>query len=103
MWILWIVLSNVSVTYLEWVYRTSKYESFISSLPYIIIPILITQLGLFYGFRQAPNLLLCAAVFTTINTILRISTVLYIGEQMLTVNWIGVALLFVGVMLIKIK
>ena len=103
MWILWIVLSNVSVTYLEWVYRTAKYTSFTESLPYIILPILVTQLGLFYGFRNAPSLFLCAAVFTTINTLLRVATVLYIGEKMLLVNWLGVVLLFLGVMLLKVR
>lgn len=103
MWILWIVLSNVSVTYLEWAYRTAKYASFTESLPYIIVPILVTQLGLFYGFRNAPSLFLCAAVFTTINTLLRVATVLYIGERMLAVNWLGVALLFVGVLLLKVR
>lgn len=101
MWILWIVLSNVSVTYLEWVYRTGKYPSFIESLPYIILPILVTQLGLFYGFKQAPSLFLCAAVFTTINTVLRVATVLYIGEQMQPINWLGVMFLFIGVVLLK--
>jgi drug/metabolite transporter (DMT)-like permease len=101
MWVLWIVLSNVSVTYLEWAYRTAKYPSFIESLPHIIVPILVTQVGLFYGFRQAPSMFLCAAVFTTINTVLRVATVLYLGEKMLLVNWIGVGLLFIGVVLLK--
>lgn len=103
MWILWIVLSNISVTYLEWAYRTAKYDGFFTSLPYIIVPILFTQLGLFYGFRQAPSLFLCAAVFTTINTLMRIATVIYIGEKMLLINWIGVGVLFLGVLLLKVK
>lgn len=103
MWILWIVLSNISVTYLEWAYRTAKYPEFFTSLPYIIIPILCTQLGLFYGFRQAPSLFLCAAVFTTINTLMRVATVIYLGEKMLLINWLGVAVLFAGVMMLKVK
>jgi hypothetical protein len=103
MWIFWIVLSNVSVTYLEWAYRTARYPEFFGALPYIIFPILITQMGLFYGFRNAPSFFLCAAVFTTINTVFRIAMAMYIGERMLAVNWFGVLFLFVGVLLIKVR
>lgn len=102
-WLLWIILANVSVLYLEWAYRVAKYPDFVQALPYIALPVLFTQLGLFYGFRLAPSLFLGATAFTLINTLARVCVVLYIGEKMLPVNWIGVLFVCVGVLLLKIK
>jgi uncharacterized membrane protein len=102
-WVCWILIANASVLYLEWAYRIAKYPSFWQALPYVAIPVLTTQLGLFYGFRQAPNLFLCAATFTVINTVSRVATVIYIGEKMSLANWAGVVFLLIGVILLKLK
>ena len=102
-WFLWIVLSNIGIAIIEFIYRTSRYNSFIEALPYIIVPILIGQVGLFYGFRAAPSLLLAGAVFTAINVSIRVCTSLYVGESLNLYNWAGVILLFTATVLLKLK
>ena len=102
-WFLWIVLSNTAIAIIEYIYRTSRYKSFIEAFPYIIIPILIGQVGLFYGFRSAPNLLFAGAVFTVINVSIRICTSTYIGESLNMYNWCGAILLVAATVLLKLK
>lgn len=102
-WIAWIALSNTGIWWLEYCYRTGKYDSFVSALPYIIVPIIIGQVGLFYGFRSAPNLLIAGAVFTVINVALRVTNTYLIGESINYYNWLGVVLLLVATLLLKVK
>jgi len=102
-WIAWIALSNVGIFILEYIYRTSRYDSFIGALPIIIIPIFIGQIGLFYGFRTAPSLLLAGATFTLMNVALRVINTYSIGETINVYNWAGVVLLVIAMFLIKVK
>jgi len=102
-WILWLGMSNLAIAFIEYTYRAGNYQTFISALPYIIIPILIGQLGLFNGFAKADNLMLAGALFSLINIVFRIGVTYYLGEELNLVNWLGVVLLIGSVILLKVK
>jgi len=102
-WVLWLLISNAGIFWLEYAYRTSRYESFMVALPYIIFPILIGQVGLFYAFRTAPSLFVCGVVFTIVNVGLRLINSYYIGEHLNVWNWFGIVLLVCSLILLKIK
>lgn len=102
-WVMWIMMSNVGIFWLEYCYRVGKYGNFVQALPYIIVPMMIGQAGLFYGFRTAPTLLLAGAVFTVVNVFLRITNSYILGEHLNHYNWFGVVLLLAGTFLLKVK
>lgn len=102
-WLAWIALSNTGIFWLEYCYRTGKYDGFVQALPYIIVPMFLGQVGLFYGFRTAPSLLIAGAVFTVINVALRVTNTYIIGESINYINWIGVVLLVLATILLKVK
>lgn len=102
-WFLWITLANGAIMWLEYIYRHGSYDQFLPALPAIIVPVLIGQLGLFYGFRGAPNLLLAGAAFTLINVALRIVNTYLLGETINWWNWTGVVLLITASFLLKVK
>ena len=103
MWMFWILFANGGIMWLENVYRNGSYPSFAHALPYIFIPVLIGQVGLFYGFRGAPNLLVAGATFTILNVVLRIVNSYLLGEVPNLYQWAGVALLIVSTFLLKVK
>lgn len=103
MWILWILLANAGIMWLEYVYQTATYSSFLTALPYIVVPILVGQVGLFYGFRSAPNLFFAGAVFTLVNVGLRIINTYIIGESLNWYNIAGVGCLVLSTILLKVK
>lgn len=103
MYLLWLLVANAGIFWIEHVYRAGKYASFIEALPFIAIPILMGQVGLFYGFRQAPSLLFAGALFTLMNVMLRLVNTYRLGETLNYYNWLGVALLVASTILLKIK
>jgi hypothetical protein len=102
-WLLWIIVSNLSIAVIEYSYRAAKFATFAQAVPWLLIPILIGQAGLFYGFRGAPNLLFAGAVFTLINISFRIANSYMLGEAPNVVNWMGVALLVIATICLKYK
>ena len=102
-WIAYLFIANCAIAFVEYTYRAGQYESFFVALPYIIVPILIGQFGLFYGFKEASSLFLASGVFTLINVLFRIAVTYYLGEQLNVANWIGVAMLSTSVILLKVK
>lgn len=104
-WTLWLLLSNIAIFWLEFSYRKGNYGTFFEALPYIIIPIMIGQLGLYNGFKYANSLLLAGATFTMINISLRVVNTIRLGEHlnMNYWNWFGVVLLIISMILLKIK
>ena len=102
-WLLWLVLASVSATGVEYTYRAASFNSFIEAVPYLCIPIACVQFGLFYGFRSAPSLFLASSVFTLFCVILRVGSSCYLGESLSWINWIGVVLLVVSVILLRVK
>lgn len=102
-WLLWLLVANGGIMWLEYAYRSGAYTSFLHALPHIVVPILVGQIGLFYGFRGAPNLLVAGAMFTVVNVILRIANTYFLGETINAYNWLGVVLLVIATFLLKIK
>lgn len=102
-WLCWIVLSNFGIFWIEYVYRSGKYGSFLEALPFICIPVFVSQLGLFYGFRGASSLFVAGAAFTVINVALRFVNTFRLGETLNTYNYIGILMLIVATFLIKMK
>jgi len=102
-WVLWLGMSNIGISVIEYVYRTSRFETFFAALPYIIVPILLSQWGLYNGFAKCESLILAGATFTAINLILRIIVSYYIGEHLNCYNFVGLLLFFISLLLIKIK
>lgn len=103
MYIIWLLVANAGIFWLEYVYRNATYESFIGASPYIVAPIILSQVGLFYGFRLAPSILLAGAMFTVVNVSLRVVNTYRLGEYINGWNWLGVALLIVATFLLKVK
>lgn len=102
-YVLWLLFANAGIFWLEYMYRIGQYGSFFSALPYIIIPIFMGQIGLYYGFRTAPNLLFAGALFTVMNIALRVVNSYRLGEVLNYYNWAGVVLLIIAMLLLKIK
>ena len=102
-WLLWLVLASVSATGVEYTYRAASFYSFLSAVPYLCIPIICVQIGLFYGFRSSPSLFLASSVFTLFCVIMRVVSSYYLGEQLSVINWIGVLFLLASVILLKVK
>ena len=102
-WLCWIVLSNLGIFWIEYVYRSGKYDSFMEALPFICVPVFVSQMGLFYGFRGASSLFMAGAAFTLINTALRLVNAMRLGETLNTYNYAGIVLLLVATFLIKMK
>lgn len=102
-WLLGILVSNISIALLEWIYRTNRFNSFFHALPYIIVPIIVGQLGLFYAFRSggAKTLIYAGIVFTTLNILFRVvNTLAFIKEPVPVYTWLALVLMvaatFVG-------
>lgn len=102
-WVLWLCLSNAAIMLLEYLYRSGHYSSFLNALPYIALPMLISQAGLFYGFRGASSIFIAGAMFTLVNVILRVINSYILQEPPNIYNWTGLALLVVSIFLLKVK
>lgn len=102
-WLSWLLLSNVSIAFVENTYRSGRYSSFLESLPILIVPILCGQLGLFYGFRNAPSLFTAGIAFSLCNVAFRIANSYYLGESLNLWGWIGVGLLIGSAVCFRIK
>lgn len=103
MWILWLLVANGAIMWLEFAYRAGTYNSFITALPYTIVPILLGQCGLYYAFRLAPSLLIAGAAFTLVNVALRVINTYRLGETINMYNWLGIMFLIVSMFLLKVK
>ena len=102
-WIYWMLLANGSIMVLEYIYRAGTVTSFFSSLHILIIPIMLGQLGLFYGFRLAPSLIFAGIVFTIMNAVLRIINVLVLGEKFGWQQIVALILMVIATLILKVK
>ena len=102
-WIYWVALANISIMCLEYVYRIGWATSFFGSLHILIIPIMLGQIGLFYGFRLAPSLFLAGAVFTLMNLVLRSINVLVLKETFGVYQILGLIFMIIATLLFKVK
>ena len=102
-WIAWLLVSNASIFWLEHAYRSSRYDSFFQALPYIIVPVVISQAGLFYSFRLGPSLIIVGIAFTIINVLLRMINVIRLGEHLGLYQVLALLLMVVAAWLSKMK
>jgi len=102
-WIAWLLVSNASIFWLEHVYRSARYDSFFHALPYIIVPIVVSQAGLFYSFRLGPSLVVVGIAFTIINVLLRMINVVRLGEHLGLYQVLALLLMVVAGLLSKMK
>ena len=79
------------------------HEGFFVSLPYVIIPILVGQWALFWGFRQSPSLFIAATMFTVINTGFRVINSYVVGEPLNVYGWCAVVCLVASAVLFRMK
>ena len=100
-WILWSILANISITFLENTYRKGVHMDFVSALPYVIVPILLAQWGLFNSYRSAHSLFTAWIVFFSINTLMRVGNNIYLGEPLNVHIVVGLVAIMVGAYLIK--
>lgn len=88
---------------LEYIYRTGWITGFWSHLHILAIPILLGQVGLFYGFRLAPSLFLAGAVFTLMNLVLRSVNVLVMKETFGLYQILGLVFMVIATLIFKMK
>lgn len=102
MWILYSIIANITIIYIEWSYRTSYHGNFVDGLPYMIVPILVAQFCLFNLFKGAPHYMIAWIVFTVGNSILRVTSNHYILKEDLSwVGFVGVGTIILGALLVK--
>jgi hypothetical protein len=98
-WWLPLVVSSCCIQFVE--YTNRRAESWQAALPVTIVPIIISQWGLFYGWRYAPAMLTAWAMFTLTNSILRIGSSVVLGENFSYLTPVGVAVMFAGATLVR--
>lgn len=102
-WWHWLLVSNTAIAVVEYMYRKGSYDSFIVSLPYIAIPVLLGQVGLFYGFRHAPSLVIAGVTFSIINALLRIGNTLVLGEKLGVYQLLALGLMILAAVVARMK
>jgi len=102
-WWMWAVVSNVTIMVIEYLNRTAGFVGPFDAFKITFPLILIAQIGLFYCWRDAPQMLLAWTVFTLGNCILRlISATWFVGEVPTLTTLVGVALIMAGGALVKV-
>lgn len=99
----WLIAAALAISVVEYFYKLEKYSSFVEVIPFVIVPIVIGQVCLYYGFRNAPSLFIAGAFFSLAAILLRIVNTYWLGGNINLYNWCGIVLLFVSLMLLKIK
>ena len=102
-WAAWLLVANIGIAWIEHTYRAGQYPTFYTALPYITLPILISQWALFEGFRAAPSLFVAGAFFSIINVGFRIGNSFVLGENLNLYNWLGVVMLAASAILLRVK
>lgn len=101
-WWAWGLLANACVALNEYVARAGT-TSFLQSLWYMWPFYVLLQLGIFYGWRGAPSMMLAWAVFTVTNSAFRLVNVTWaVGEPPSATTLAGVALMVMGAYAIKL-
>lgn len=100
---LWLFLANISIAIVEYVYRAGDYSSFWEALPWLALPIIISQWALFEGFRVAPSLIYAGIVFSVINAVFRVVNSTILGEGVSVWQVSAVVLVILSSFLGKIK
>lgn len=97
------IVANGAVAITERIYRTGAFDTFWQGLPYLAVPILVAQMGLFAGFKGAPSLMYAGVVFSIMNVALRVINSYSIGESLNVYAWVGVVCLVASAILFRVK
>jgi hypothetical protein len=101
-WVLANLLANASIMCVEYLNRTQP------DLPAALLRtwplIVVGQVCLWYSWKHAPSLLLCWAVFSVGNSLMRLALVTSILGEPTRMPWVlgGIGLMFGGSYLVKV-
>ena len=99
-WFLPLLLASACIQFVEFTNRRA--DTWSSALPVTLIPIVISQWGLYYGWRHAPAMLTAWAVFTLTNAMLRAFVTSWaVGEHFTYLTPLGIAVMFAGQVLVR--
>jgi hypothetical protein len=98
-WWLPLIVANAGIQYVEYTNRRS--ETWQAALPQTLLPIIISQWGLFYGWRHAPSLLTAWAFYTLGNSMARCVTSFLLGEHFSYLTPLGIGVMFAGSTLVR--
>lgn len=100
-WVLFSLMANVSVQFVEYLNRSGSagfFRTLVVTGPFIVL----AQWGLYESWRNAPHFLAAWLVFTVGNAVARLAVSRYVlGE---TYNWyaaVGVAMIMAGALVTK--
>ncbi len=105
-WLLWwqaAFLATGAIAVIEYLNRTANYQSFGDAVFHTLPWIAISQLGLFYCWRDAPTFMIAWATFTVSNSVVRLfNAQFFVGESLSLYTIAGVSVMFLGTYLIKL-
>ena len=80
-WIVYSILANISIAYVEYINHAADKPTWLQALPYTAVPIIIAQYALYRAFSGASSMFLAWAVFTVGNSLMRVVSVKYMVNQ----------------------
>lgn len=102
LWMLALVLANVCIAGIEMMNRQAGENNFLQQLWYTGPLILVSQFGLYFGFKEAPGFWIASATFTIGNTMIRVlNSYYFVGEPPGYWTWWGILLMLVGGFAVK--
>lgn len=101
-WWAWAFVANAAIMVIEYLNRTAGFATPLHAFRVTLPMILVGQVGLFYCWRDAPQMLQAWMVFTLGNCVLRLASVTWaVGEVPSFTTLAGVALMMAGGALVK--
>ncbi len=79
-WMVWAVIANGAIQWVEYANRHYGDDGWVSLLPMTIPFIIVAQYGLFRAFHDAPHWMVAWAFFTIGNSLLRLVLVKLTGQ-----------------------
>jgi hypothetical protein len=101
-WVLFSLMSNAAIQWVEYLNRTSTAAGFVQQLTWTWPLILVAQWGLFETWRGAPHVLAAWLVFTVGNCVMRLLMSRFIlGESFQWWGLLGVAGMMASAWVVK--
>ena len=100
-WWLGGIIANIGIAYIEMTNRTSTTETWLGTLQYTAIPIILTQWGLYFAWKNAPSMMTAWVFFTAGNSLARIITAYWIGEPPGIKTWIAICMCLSAAVIMK--
>lgn len=100
-WILALIVANIAVFILEYIYRAVP-GNFFTLLYLSTVPILLGQWALFDMFRNAPSLIIAGAAFSIVNVLLRVINSYLVGEAPGDLTYLGILFMILAIIIMKL-